>query len=82
MTKLLYIPNGEYVSFWRKIESESSEEANITVNIEESFGWNEYEYTHPLEMLIYMFWEQCGGLRQRNKLPEDYDLEEFEIIYD
>lgn len=44
-------------------------------------GWVNQELTHPLEILIWIF-TKADGLRARNNLPNDYSLEEFEVIYD
>ncbi len=75
MTKLLYIPNGTYINFWSGGDCQ-------TEIIEQSYGWNYNSYTHPLEMLIYIFKDDCSPLRERNDLPINYDIEEFEVIYD
>ena len=76
MTKILYIPSGEYVRFCpKKINHDTP-----TLNIEDSWF-----YSTSLNTLLNMLCDPCFSLNIQNEMNYNSDdrlLSEFEIIKD
>ena len=84
MTKLLYIPNGEYVKFFRIVRT-TSPLSNYTSSWEDSAWYKAYSGSYSLERVILEICESGPSLfKEYNGFDIKYRLvpEEFEIIYD
>jgi hypothetical protein len=84
MTKILYIPNGEYLHFNIQGRASSENPANRTRVIERSVWYhNETRdfYNRFFKALIDDD-ADCHDFKQFNNLPSNLTLEEFEIVND
>ena len=85
MTKLLYIPTGEYIKWW----SEGGHKIPTIIYEESNWYKSDAHYGKmPIEVyldnFIHPYWRLQDGHKKYNKLSttNEYFLSEFEIIYD
>ena len=96
MTKILYIPNGEYVKFYVDYRIKHTAKNNLTIVYEESTVYNSSairtalqidESTIHRQVQAYLEWFLKKSNDELLKLEQNIPLsslskEEFEIIYD